>query len=107
VAVSPRYRRTIVGLLQSREALIVVPVTLAGEILNLTAALSVAFAGLMAPLALVSIITGLHPFFALVYGVLLTRFLPMFGTERLTRRHVVHKSVAMTIMWTGIAFAFA
>ena len=54
----------------------------------------------------VAIVTGLHPFFALVYGVLLTRFFPMYGSERLTRRHVTRKAVAMTIMWAGIAVAF-
>jgi drug/metabolite transporter (DMT)-like permease len=103
-AVRP-YRQTLMTLLQSRDALVLVPVTLVGEVLNLLAALSVAFAGLMAPLALVSIVTGLHPFFAFVYGVLLTRFFPMYGSERLTRRHVAQKAIAMTIMWAGIAVA--
>jgi drug/metabolite transporter (DMT)-like permease len=103
----PPYRRTLATLVQSREALILMPVALAGEILNLLAGLSVAFAGLMAPLALVSIVTGLHPFFALVYGVILTRYFPAFGTESLKRRHVAHKALAMAIMWTGIAVTFS
>jgi hypothetical protein len=57
--------------------------------------------------ALVSIVTGLHPFFALVYGVILTRYFPAFGTESLKRRHVAHKALAMAIMWTGIAVTFS
>ena len=83
------------------------PIPLAGEVLNLVAGLSVAFAGLMAPLALVSIVTGLHPFFALVYGLVLARYFPMFAAENATRQHVAHKTVAMAIMWTGIAVTFS
>ena len=63
------YRRALFALLRSREAYVLVPITLSGEAFNLLANLAVGFAGLMAPLALVSIVTGLHPLFLLVYLV--------------------------------------
>ena len=83
----PSYRRALFALLRSREACTLVPITVSGEALNLLANLAVGFAGLMAPLALVSIVTGLHPFFVLGYGMLFTRFLPAFGRERNSSRH--------------------
>lgn len=61
----------------------------------------------MAPHALIAIVTGLPPFFALVYGLILTRYCPAFGTENVTQRHVAHKTVAMAIMWTGIVVTFS
>ncbi|HVC63187.1 MAG TPA: DMT family transporter [Acetobacteraceae bacterium] len=102
----PSYRRALFALLRSREAYVLVPITLAGEAFNVLANLAVGFAGLMAPLALVSIVTGLHPFFVLAYGILFTRLLPAFGRERLTWRHVSQKIVAIGVMCVGIAITF-
>lgn len=103
----PSYRRALFAALRSREAYVLVPITLSGEALNLLANLAVSFAGLMAPLALVSIVTGLHPFFVLLYGVFLTRFFPALGSEQLTRRRIVQKVVAIGVMCSGIAITFA
>jgi len=103
----PSYRHALFVLLRSREACVLVSTTLSGETLNLLANLAVGFAGLMAPLALVSIVTGLHPFFVLLYGVLLTRFFPAFGRERLTRHHILQKVVAIVVMCVGIVITFA
>lgn len=103
----PSYRRALFALLRSREAYVLVPVTLSGEALNLLAGLAVGFAGLMAPLALVSIVTGLHPFFLLVYGILFTLFFPKFSNERLTRHHIAQKVVAIGVMCAGIVITFA
>jgi hypothetical protein len=72
----PSYRRALLSLLGSRNAYALVSFTLGGEALNLSANLVVGFAGLMAPLALVSLVTGLHPLFLLAYGILFTVFFP-------------------------------
>jgi hypothetical protein len=69
--------------------------------------LGVGFAGLMAPLALVSIMTGLHPLFVLGYGVLFTCFLPSFGRERLTPFRILQKLVAIGTMCAGMVAIFA
>ena len=73
---------------------------------NLLANLAVGFAGLMAPLALVSIVTGLHPLFLLVYGILFTLFFPAFSRERLTCHHILQKVVAIGVMCVGIVITF-
>ena len=102
----PSYRRALLALLRSREVYALVPITLSGEVFNLLANLAVGFAGLMAPLALVSIVTGLHPLFLFAYGVLFTLFLPKFSRERLTSRHILQKVVAISVMSAGIAITF-
>lgn len=102
----PSYRHALFALLRSREAYVLVPITLSGEAFNVLANLAVGFAGLLAPLALVSIVTGLHPFFVLLYGILFTLFFPAFSRERLTRRHILQKVVAISVMCAGIAITF-
>lgn len=103
----PSYRSTLFALLRSREAYVLVPITVSGEVFNLLANLAVGFAGLMAPLALVSIVTGLHPLFLLAYGVLFTLFFPTFGSECLTARHVLRKVVSIGVMCAGVAITFS
>ena len=103
----PSYRNALFALLRSRAACVLVPITVSGEALNLAANLAVGFAGLMAPLALVSIVTGLHPFFVLGYGILFTCFLPAFGRERLTACRILRKLIAIAVMCAGMAVTFA
>jgi hypothetical protein len=102
----PSYRRALFTLLRSRSAYALVSFTLGGEALNLLANLAVGFAGLMAPLALVSLVTGLHPLFLLAYGILFTVFFPAFGREHLTRRHIVQKVTAIGVMGGGAVMTF-
>jgi len=102
----PSYRRTLVSLWLSRKAYILVPVTVAGELVNLLANLSVGFAGMLAPLALVSIVTGLHPLFLLAYGLVFSVFFPAFSRERLARHHLLRKVVAIGVMCAGIVVTF-
>lgn len=102
----PSYRNALFALLCSRESYVLVPITVSGEALNLVANLAVGFAGLMAPLALVSIVTGLHPFFVLGYGILFTCFLPAFSRERLTSYRILQKIVAIGMMCAGMGVTF-
>jgi hypothetical protein len=59
IGMVPSHRRALRALFGSRDAYVLVPLTLSGEAFNLLANLAVGFAGLMAPLALVSVVTGL------------------------------------------------
>jgi len=102
----PAFRRSLVLLWRSRRAYVLVPVTISGELFNLLANLSVGFAGLMAPLALVSIVTGLHPLFLLAYGIVFTVLFPTFSRERLTRHRLLQKIGAIGVMCAGIVVTF-
>jgi drug/metabolite transporter (DMT)-like permease len=100
------YRRALLTLLWSRDAYLLVPITFSGEALNLLANLAVGFASLVAPLALVSIVTSSHPIFLLLYGILFTLFVPSFGRERITRRDISRKAAAICVMCVGIVITF-
>jgi drug/metabolite transporter (DMT)-like permease len=102
----PSYRRALLAIMRSRNAYALVSFTLGGEALNLLANLAVGFAGLMAPLALVSLVTGLHPLFLLAYGILFTVFFPAFGREHVTRQHILQKAIAIGVMGGGAAMTF-
>jgi drug/metabolite transporter (DMT)-like permease len=102
----PSYRRALLAIMRSRNAYALVSFTLGGEALNLLANLAVGFAGLMAPLALVSLVTGLHPLFLLAYGILFTVFFPEFGREHVTRQHILQKAIAIGVMGGGAAMTF-
>jgi hypothetical protein len=106
IGVVPSHRRALRALLDSRDAYVLVPITLFGETFNLLANLAVGFAGLMAPLALVSIVTGLHPLFLLFYSILFTLFFLTFARERLARRQIFQKVVAIGVMCMGMTTMF-
>jgi hypothetical protein len=43
----------------------------------------------------------------IVHGILLTLFFPKFGSERLTRHHIMQKAVAAGAMFAGVVITFA
>jgi drug/metabolite transporter (DMT)-like permease len=71
------------------------------EAAGLAAKTATNVASLMAPLALISTVNGLQPLFVLVYGALLTLYLPRYGQERLGVTIVLQKVAAMTLMIVG------
>lgn len=72
------------------------------EIVDVAASLSLRYATLLAPLAMVWTINGFQPFFVLLYGVILTLFFPQLGKESLLKKHLVQKLIAIGIMFVGV-----
>ncbi len=71
------------------------------EVLNIIADVSTRLATLLAPLALVYVVSGFQPLFVLIIGVLLTIFLPHVSQESLLRRHLVQKVISIAIIVIG------
>ena len=71
------------------------------EIINILAKMSINFASTLAPLALVWVVNGFQPFFVFFYGVLLTIFLPKIGFERLEKKIIFQKLLAIIVMFIG------
>ena len=71
------------------------------EIIDVVASLSLRYATLLAPLALVWTVNGFQPFFVLLYGVILTLFFPQLGRESLLKKHLLQKLVAIAIIFLG------
>lgn len=74
------------------------------EILNIVAKVSFNFASLLAPIALIWMVGGFQPFFVLFYGVILTIFFPKISKENISKKQLIHKILAISIMFAGTFF---
>lgn len=72
------------------------------EVINIIAKIAMNFATLLAPLTLAWVVNGFQPFFLLLYGVLLTLFLPKLAEENITKKHLTHKILAISVMFIGV-----
>lgn len=79
----------------------VIGLNILNEVLNVTAMLSITYASLLAPLALVWVVNGFQPLFVFVYGVIITLFLPKVGRESLLKKHLLQKIVAIIVIFVG------
>jgi hypothetical protein len=94
------YRREFMLVLQQSKFNILGLVAL-NETVSLAAKIATNLASLLAPIALIATVHGLQPFFVFIYGVLLTLYLPRFGSERLGTKIVLQKVMAMALMIAG------
>lgn len=77
-----------------------------GECLAIIGDLIIRYAYLLAPITLVMVANVFQPFFVFIYGIILTIFFPKITTEKLSRRHLVQKILAITIMVVGAYFLY-
>jgi drug/metabolite transporter (DMT)-like permease len=72
------------------------------EVINVVALVATNFASLIAPVALVMVVGALHPFFVLIYGVILALFFPSLTEESMGRRLLIQKTSAVIVMFIGV-----
>ena len=77
-------------------------VNAANELINLGAGLAVRYAALLAPVALVSVISSTTTFFVFAFGILLTLFFPKMGREDLSSANLVQKSLGALLIALGV-----
>lgn len=77
-----------------------------GEVLNLTAKLSMAFATLSAPIALVWIINGTQPLMIFIIGLVLTLWIPHIIEEKITKKILLQRFFSIVVMFVGIYILF-
>ncbi len=94
------YRKQFLTVLKINK-LPVLGLNMLSEIIHVGSTFALHFATLLAPLALVQVVVGFQPFFVFVFGVLITLFLPKFGTESMIRKHLIQKIIAIAIMFAG------
>ena len=97
----PGYRRQFSDLFR-RNPGAVIGVNAANEVINLGGGLSVRYASLLAPVALVSAISSTTTFFVFFFGILLTLFFPKFGREDLSAGNLVRKGVGALLVTGGV-----
>lgn len=64
------------------------------------------YASLLAPLALVQVVGGFQPLFIFLYRIVLTLFFPFLGKESLTRKLLLQKILAISVIIIGSILLF-
>lgn len=97
----PKYRRDFMHTMRRGSARFL-GINGLNEVLTLIGNVFQRIASMLAPLALVAVISNaVQPVVVLVYGVLLTMFFPHILKENVTRKHVAQKMIAILIMAIG------
>jgi uncharacterized membrane protein len=97
----PGYRRQFAELFRQNPGA-VIGVNAANELINLGGGLSVRYASLLAPVAVVSAISSTTTLFVFAFGILLTLFLPKLGREDLSAGNLVRKALGALLITGGV-----
>jgi drug/metabolite transporter (DMT)-like permease len=97
----PHIRRQFFGMFKSHPSA-VIGVNAANELINLGGGLAARYASLLGPVSLVQAIGGTTSFFVFLFGVILSLFFPKFGRENLSRRSLIQKGIAVTLIVAGV-----
>lgn len=97
----PRIRGQFLGMFR-RHPGAVLGINAANELINLGGGLAARYASLLGPVSLVQAIGGTTSFFVFVFGVFLSLFFPKLGRENLSRRNLVQKGIAVTLIVAGV-----
>lgn len=76
------------------------------EVVTLGGNLAFSFASLLAPIALVMVVSSYQPLFVFIIGILLTVFFPSISKENISRKNLAQKLVAIIIMLVGTYFLY-
>jgi uncharacterized membrane protein len=80
----------------------VLGINAANELINLGGGLAARYASLLGPISLVQAIGGTTSFFVFAFGVLLSLFFPKLGREDMSRRSLIQKGIAVTLIVAGV-----
>jgi drug/metabolite transporter (DMT)-like permease len=79
----------------------ILTLSLLNEAISIGAFMLYNYAVLLAPLALVALVSNTQPFFVIAFGIILTIYFPQLGKETIARRHLVQKIVCTAVIFTG------
>lgn len=77
------------------------------ELLYIGGNLTNNFATLLAPVAVVLVVSSYQPLFVFLGGILLTLFLPHIAIERISTKHLFHKTISILIIIIGSYFLYS
>lgn len=100
LAFMPRVRREFTSVFRSN-GVGAVSLNVLNEAVNLAGMLVLNYALLLAPVTYVFLAGAAQPLFILAYGVILTALLPRVITERLDRRVLIQKGIAVLLLIAG------
>lgn len=79
----------------------VISLNFINEILNISAVVIINFALILGPMALVWVVNGLQPIFVFIIGFILTLTVPHIIKEKIYRKHLIQKFVAILMVVIG------
>ncbi len=79
----------------------ILSLNIASELLYIAGNLANNFATLLAPVALVLVVSSYQPLFVFIGGICLTIFFPHISMEKISRKHVIHKFSSILIIIIG------
>lgn len=85
----------------------VLSLNIISELLYIFGNLTNNFATLMAPVAVVLVVSSYQPLFVFIGGVFLTIFLPHISMEKISAKHLIHKIISIIIIIIGSYFLYA
>lgn len=77
-------------------------INLLNELFGTVGNIAMRYASLLAPIAATQVVNGFQPLFIFLIGIFLTMFFPKLGQEKITRRHLLHKSLSIALMIIGV-----
>lgn len=98
--VSRHFREEFLRMLKGHN-LNILSLNIISESLYVLGNLANSFATLLAPVAIVLVVSSYQPIFVFIGGILLTIFLPKIITEKISRKHLIHKSISIIIIVIG------
>lgn len=99
----PAYRRQFMEMFRANSAP-VLGLNALSESLFIVGEAAMAYASLLAPVALVLLVNSLQPLFVLIFGVLLSLFAPAISRESITRKQLAQKLLGTATIILGSLF---
>ena len=90
----------------SNSGLKIFSLNVVGEILYIIGNLANNFATLLAPVAVVLVVSSYQPLFVFIIGIVLTIFLPHISMEKISTKHLLHKIISILIIVIGSYFLY-
>lgn len=97
---SSQYRKQFLELLRNNHLPILL-LNILNEVLALLGEGALAFAVLLAPIALVEVVGGIQPVLVFLFGIIITRYFPSFGEESMTKHKLTQKIAGIAIILFG------
>ncbi len=101
-----KYREDFLGMFKNMGGKIL-SLNILSELLYIAGNLANNFATLLAPVAVVLVISSYQPVFVFIGGILLTIFLPKISIEKISGKHLLHKIISILIILIGSYFLYS
>lgn len=101
-----KYRREFLDIFRVKQYQ-VLSVNIISEILYILANITNNFATLLAPVALVLVVSSYQPLFVFIIGIILTLVIPSISTEKLSLTHLAQKLLSIIIIIIGSYFLYS